>query len=59
MLYAFWDNVWVQSWNRSGIGFPGIEAVEKGAVITMGFSQLFTEVSSSLIGANRTHPTGN
>lgn len=43
------ENVWVQAWNQSGIGFPGIEATE-GAVITVGINRMFTEMGGRLFG---------
>jgi hypothetical protein len=48
------ENVWIQSWNQSGIGFPGIEAVEQGTVVSVGFNRVFTEKSDKLIGGDGT-----
>ncbi|KAJ5673913.1 pectate lyase superfamily protein domain-containing protein [Penicillium macrosclerotiorum] len=46
------DNVWIQSWNKSGIGFPGIEAVDSDTVISVGFNLHFTEGEGRLTGGN-------
>jgi hypothetical protein len=48
------ENVWIQPWNQSGIGFPGIEAVEQGTVVSVGFNRVFTEKSDKLIGGDGT-----
>jgi RNA recognition motif-containing protein len=44
------ENIWIQSWNQSGIGFPGIEAAGEGAVISVGFNRLYTEKGGEFIG---------
>jgi hypothetical protein len=41
---VFFDNVWINGWNQSGEGFPGIENVNANpnVIVNVGFNRLFT-----------------
>lgn len=41
------DNIWVEAWDQSGKGFPGIEAVDDGAVVSVGFNRYFYPLQNS------------
>ncbi len=44
------DNVWVENWDQSGKGFPGLEAASPTATIMVGFTRLFRGSSSPQTG---------
>jgi hypothetical protein len=60
--YLMIDNVWVESWDTSKIGFPAIEAAAEGAKISIGFNFLARHgrlLVGKTNGGDVLHPSNN